>query len=55
MSEITAQKRTKTIPHTSPKTKGSISSKVGFGFLYLILGIIAVFQIYPLVWLFFFP
>jgi raffinose/stachyose/melibiose transport system permease protein len=35
-------------------TKKSPSRKLGMGLLYIVLGIIAVFQIYPLVWLFFF-
>lgn len=30
------------------------SKKIGMGLLYLVLGLIAIFQIYPLVWLFFF-
>ena len=54
MSELSVQKRLKTSKSFSPKAKSSIGSKIGFSFLYLILGIIAVFQIYPLVWLFFF-
>lgn len=36
------------------KQKHSIAHRLGFGLLYLILGIVAIFQIYPLVWLFFF-
>ncbi len=34
--------------------KKSPSRKLGMGLLYTVLGLIAVFQIYPLVWLFFF-
>ncbi|HEO8420004.1 MULTISPECIES: carbohydrate ABC transporter permease [Niallia] len=54
MSEVVMQKNNKTDLSTSPKIKGSIGSKIGYGFLYLVLGIIAIFQIYPLIWLFFF-
>lgn len=36
------------------KNKSSGLRRVGFILLYLILGVIAVFQIYPLIWLFFF-
>ncbi|MDL4840303.1 carbohydrate ABC transporter permease [Aquibacillus rhizosphaerae] len=32
----------------------SLWGRIGYGLLYLILGIIAIFQIYPLVWLFMF-
>lgn len=35
-------------------TNKSSSRKLGMGLLYAVLGLIAVFQIYPLVWLFFF-
>lgn len=36
------------------KRKNSAFSKLGYGVLYAILGLIAVLQIYPLIWLFFF-
>ncbi|MGD6941242.1 carbohydrate ABC transporter permease [Cytobacillus gottheilii] len=35
-------------------TKKSYLSKIGYGLLYLILGLFAVIQIYPLIWLVFF-
>lgn len=35
-------------------TKRSYLSKIGYGLLYLILGLFAVIQIYPLIWLVFF-
>ncbi|OIJ13858.1 sugar ABC transporter permease [Anaerobacillus arseniciselenatis] len=33
------------------KTESNTSRKIGYALLYLILGIIAVFQVYPLIWL----
>lgn len=54
MSEVTAGKQTKNTQITSPKMNNSFGKRIGFGVLYLVLAIIAIFQIYPLVWLFFF-
>lgn len=34
--------------------RSNTSERVGYAFLYLILGVIAVFQVYPLIWLVFF-
>jgi raffinose/stachyose/melibiose transport system permease protein len=53
MSEVSTQQATTklSIPNN---TKKSYLNKIGFGFLYLILGIFAIMQIYPLVWLVFF-
>ncbi|RSD27041.1 carbohydrate ABC transporter permease [Mesobacillus subterraneus] len=53
MSELSTQPAATTFsaPH---KTKKSYLNKIGFGFLYLILGLFAVIQIYPLIWLLFF-
>ncbi|WP_322907959.1 carbohydrate ABC transporter permease [Paenibacillus campi] len=52
MSEFAARKRS----HTGTKT--SVGAKwigrLGFGVLYLVLGILAIIQIYPLIWLFMF-
>ncbi|WP_456274669.1 carbohydrate ABC transporter permease [Bacillus sp. AK031] len=45
---------TKTSLPASYKTNKSLGKRIGFGILYLILGIIAIVQIYPLVWLFMF-
>lgn len=53
MSEISTQKTTSNL-FVPKKEKKSYLNKIGFGFLYLILGIFAVVQIYPLVWLLFF-
>lgn len=33
------------------KNNNNLLGKIGYGFLYLVLGIIAVFQVYPLFWL----
>ena len=54
MSEIGLQNNRKANLSTSPKIKGGLTSKLGYAILYVVLGIIAIFQIYPLVWLFFF-
>jgi raffinose/stachyose/melibiose transport system permease protein len=44
-----------TTNHSVPNTiKKSYLNKIGFGFLYLILGLFAIIQIYPLIWLVFF-
>ncbi|WP_226037088.1 carbohydrate ABC transporter permease [Aquibacillus saliphilus] len=45
--------------NSSLKTKNksynnSLGNRIGLGLLYLVLGAVALFQIYPLVWLFFF-
>jgi raffinose/stachyose/melibiose transport system permease protein len=53
MSEVSTQKTTTTLS-TSSETKKSFLNKIGYGFLYLILGAFAVIQIYPLIWLVFF-
>ncbi|MBP2241526.1 raffinose/stachyose/melibiose transport system permease protein [Cytobacillus eiseniae] len=53
MSEVRTQNTTTTV--LAPKIKKkSYLNKIGFGFLYLILGLFAVIQIYPLIWLVFF-
>lgn len=53
MSEVTTQQATTNL--STPKgTKKSYLNKIGFGFLYLILGVFAIIQIYPLIWLVFF-
>ncbi|GAA0310019.1 raffinose/stachyose/melibiose transport system permease protein [Gracilibacillus halotolerans] len=39
---------------TQPVEKRSIASRIGMVLLYIALGIVAVFQIYPLIWLFIF-
>lgn len=44
----------KQLPPLEPGKKNSLLSRVARVFLYLILAIVAVFQIYPLIWLFFF-
>jgi raffinose/stachyose/melibiose transport system permease protein len=53
MSKVSTQPVTTNL--SVPKTtKKSYLNKIGFGFLYLILGVFAIIQIYPLVWLVFF-
>ncbi|MDQ0229359.1 carbohydrate ABC transporter permease [Metabacillus malikii] len=52
MSKVKTQETNK---HSVPeREKKSSLNRIGFGFLYLILGGFAVIQIYPLVWLLFF-
>lgn len=50
--EYETQKNT-TLP-PSQKTSKTLSTRIGFGILYLILSVIAIIQVYPLVWLFLF-
>ncbi|MEW4372682.1 carbohydrate ABC transporter permease [Paenibacillus kandeliae] len=52
MSEWAASKRSNAGSGTAVKTRWA--SRLGFGLLYLVLGILAVIQIYPLIWLFLF-
>lgn len=54
MSELVTEKQSTPNLSMSKKTNKSYWSKIGFGFLYLILGIFAIVQIYPLIWLAFF-
>ncbi|WP_251550322.1 carbohydrate ABC transporter permease [Neobacillus muris] len=53
MSDLSTQQETTNLS-VSKNTKKSALNKIGFGFLYLILGLFAVIQIYPLIWLVFF-
>jgi raffinose/stachyose/melibiose transport system permease protein len=53
MSEISPQQTSAAVSIPN-NTKKSYLNKIGFGFLYLILGLFAVIQIYPLIWLVFF-
>ncbi|GGJ29426.1 carbohydrate ABC transporter permease [Paenibacillus hunanensis] len=52
MSELAARKRSDADSGTHVKARWV--GRIGFGILYLILGILAVIQIYPLLWLFLF-
>jgi len=54
MSKVAIENHTTTAPAASYRTNQSIGKRIGFFFLYLILGIIAIVQIYPLIWLFLF-
>src|SRR3954470_5218579 len=54
MSKVAIETQTKTTLSVPYKTSKTIGSKIGFGILYLILGVIAIIQIYPLIWLFLF-
>ncbi|MCH1624612.1 carbohydrate ABC transporter permease [Ferdinandcohnia quinoae] len=53
MSEVITQ-QTSVKPTVPKNTKKTYLNKIGFGLLYLILGLFAIIQIYPLVWLVFF-
>lgn len=53
MSEVSTQQSTTNLSVPN-NTKKSYLNKIGFGFLYLILGVFAIIQIYPLIWLVFF-
>ena len=52
MSEVRIQQVTPNL--STQKPRKSFLNKIGFGFLYLLLGTFAIIQIYPLVWLVFF-
>jgi raffinose/stachyose/melibiose transport system permease protein len=54
MSKIEAAKQTNATLTASYKTSKSLSNRIGFGILYFVLGVIAIVQVYPLVWLFLF-
>jgi raffinose/stachyose/melibiose transport system permease protein len=54
MSKAVIEKQMHTSLSTSYPTSNSIGKRIGYGFLYLVLGLIAVCQIYPLIWLFLF-
>jgi raffinose/stachyose/melibiose transport system permease protein len=50
MSELMTKKQPPNLP-ISKKTDQSFYGKIGYGLLYFILGIFAIIQIYPLIWL----
>ena len=54
MSKVAYETQTHSTLSASYKTSNTFGQKVGYGILYLILGIIAIIQIYPLIWLFLF-
>ncbi|PFN97255.1 sugar ABC transporter permease [Bacillus sp. AFS076308] len=54
MSKVAYETQTHSTLSASYKTSNTIGQKIGYGILYLILGIIAIIQIYPLIWLFLF-
>jgi raffinose/stachyose/melibiose transport system permease protein len=56
MSKVAVEPQTNTQPTlpASYKTSKSLGKRIGYGILYVILGIIGVVQVYPLVWLFMF-
>jgi raffinose/stachyose/melibiose transport system permease protein len=56
MSKVAVETQTNTQPTlpASYKTSKSLGKRIGYGILYIVLGIIGVVQIYPLVWLFMF-
>ncbi|KKI94188.1 sugar ABC transporter permease [Bacillus sp. SA1-12] len=43
-----------TTPLSTGKQSNKMITRIGFGLLYIALGLIAIFQVYPLIWLFFF-
>jgi raffinose/stachyose/melibiose transport system permease protein len=51
MSELKTEKQSPPTLPVSKKTEKSYWGKIGYGILYTILGIFAVIQIYPLLWL----
>jgi raffinose/stachyose/melibiose transport system permease protein len=54
MSNVLHDTQKNTTLSANYKTNKSLGRRIGYGFLYLILGIIAIVQVYPLVWLFMF-
>ena len=54
MSKVAYERQTHSTLSASYKTSNTLGKKIGYGILYLILGIIAIIQIYPLIWLFLF-
>ncbi|WP_160724413.1 carbohydrate ABC transporter permease [Bacillus sp. USDA818B3_A] len=54
MSKVAVERQTNSTLSASYKTSNTLGKKIGFGILYLILGIIAIVQVYPLIWLFLF-
>ncbi|MEH7095743.1 carbohydrate ABC transporter permease [Neobacillus vireti] len=54
MSKVAYEKQTHSTLSASYKTSNTFGKKIGYGILYFILGIIAIIQIYPLIWLFLF-
>lgn len=54
MSKVETEKHSTVNLLSLRQTNHSFAKRIGFGLLYLILSIIAIFQIYPLIWLFFF-
>jgi len=54
MSKVAYEGQTHSTLSASFKTSNTLGRKIGYGILYFILGIIAIVQIYPLIWLFLF-
>ncbi|MGG1397266.1 carbohydrate ABC transporter permease [Bacillus salipaludis] len=54
MSRAAIETKANTSLSASYKTSKSLGNRIGFGILYVILGVIAIVQVYPLVWLFLF-
>jgi raffinose/stachyose/melibiose transport system permease protein len=54
MSKVAYERQTHSTLSASYKTSNTLGKKIGYGILYFILGIIAIIQIYPLIWLFLF-
>ncbi len=54
MSTVTKQQTQTGITSSTQKTENVLVKRIGYGLLYIVLAVIAVFQVYPLIWLFFF-
>lgn len=54
MSVQTNQQTQANIAPSIQRSENILVKRIGYGLLYLVLAIIAVFQVYPLIWLFFF-
>ncbi|MCV9886394.1 carbohydrate ABC transporter permease [Metabacillus halosaccharovorans] len=54
MSIEVKQQTHSNVTATTKKSESLIGKRIGYGLLYLVLAVIAVFQVYPLIWLFFF-
>jgi raffinose/stachyose/melibiose transport system permease protein len=54
MNKVAIDTQRKMPLSASYKTQNTLGRKIGYGLLYLVLGIFAVVQVYPLIWLFLF-
>jgi raffinose/stachyose/melibiose transport system permease protein len=54
LSKVAYETETNTSVMAPYKTSKTMATRIGYGILYFILGVIAIVQVYPLVWLFLF-